>query len=208
MQAGGVRRVDLAFEDLRPIAAHPDLGGADARIRHRRESGCLEFAHLLGRAHVGPYEPAGLARWVGLVPDALGNEAVGGFGRHLDHIAVHVEFPAVIKAAQAAFLVAREDQRCAPVRAVLVEHADAPLAVAEHHEILAEQAHLDRCAIRFGHFLGQARRDPVAAHDLAHRRVAFDAAQQIVFLRRHHGGILPRRTPRSQISLARPFLDI
>ena len=75
------------------------------------------------------------------------------------------------------------------MRAVFVEHADAALAVAEHDEILAEQAHLDRRAVGLGHFLRQAGRDPVAAHDLAHRRVAFDAAQQVVFLRRHHGGV-------------------
>ena len=113
----------------------------------------------------------------------------GGLRRHLDHVAFDVEFPAVIEAAQPAFLVAREQQRGAPVRAVFVEHAEAALAVAEHHEILAEQAHLDRRAVGLGHLLGQAGRDPVAAHDLAHRRVALDAAQQIVFLRGHHGGV-------------------
>ena len=78
MQAGGVRRVDLAFEDLRPVAAHPHLGGADARVRRRREGGRLELAHLLGRAHIGPHEAAGLARRIGLVLDALRNEAVLG----------------------------------------------------------------------------------------------------------------------------------
>ncbi len=61
-----------------------------------------------------------------------------------------------------------------------------PLAVAEHDEILAEQPHLDRRAVRLGHLFGQASRDPVAAHDLSHRRVAFDAAQQVVFFGGHH----------------------
>ena len=139
--------------------------------------------------------------------DALRNEAVGRLGRHLDHVAIHVELPAVIEAAQPAFFVAGKQQRGAPVRAIFVEHAEAALAVAEHDEILAEQPHLDRRAVGLRHFLRQAGRNPVAAHDLAHRRVAFDAAQQIVFFGGHHR----RRFPVGatvQISVARSFLDI
>ena len=75
------------------------------------------------------------------------------------------------------------------MRAKFVEHADAAFAVAKHDEILAEQPHLDRRAIGFGDFLGQAGRDPVTAHDLAYRRVTFDAAQQIVFFGGHHRGV-------------------
>ncbi len=71
------------------------------------------------------------------------------------------------------------------MRAQFVEHADAALAVAKDDEVLAEQAHPHRRAIGFGDFLGQAGRDPVAAHDLPHRRRSFDAAQQVVFLGCH-----------------------
>ena len=45
----------------------------------------------------------------------------------------------MIEAAQPAFLVAREDEGCAPVRAIFVEHPDATLAVAEYDKILAEK---------------------------------------------------------------------
>jgi hypothetical protein len=47
----------------------------------------------------------------------------------------------------------------------------------------------------------------VAAHDLAHGRIAFNAAQQIVFLGGHHRGVslIARFT---QIPVARSFLDI
>ena len=71
------------------------------------------------------------------------------------------------------------------MRAVFVEHAEPALGVAEHHEVLAEQAHAQRRAVGRGDFLREARRDPVAAHDLPHRRVAFDAAEEIVFFGRH-----------------------
>ena len=121
--------------------------------------------------------------------DAIGDQAVGWLRRHLDDVAVNVELPAVIEAAQAAILVAREHQRGAPVRAVFVEHADATFAVAENNEVLTEQTNLDRRAVGLRDFLGQAGGDPVPAHDLAHRRIALDAAQQVVFLLRHHGGV-------------------
>jgi hypothetical protein len=71
------------------------------------------------------------------------------------------------------------------VRAVFVEDAEPAFRVAEHHEVLAEQAHAQRRAVGFGDFLGQARRDPVAAHDLAHRGIAHHTAQEIVFFRSH-----------------------
>ncbi len=93
----------------------------------RREGGRLEFAHLVRRTHVGPHEAAGLARRIGFVLHPFRNVAAGRLGRHLHDVAVHVEFPAMIEAAQPALLVAREDQRGAPMRTVFVEHADAAL---------------------------------------------------------------------------------
>ena len=71
------------------------------------------------------------------------------------------------------------------MRTIFVKHADATLAVAENDEILAQKPHLDRGTVRLRDLLGQASRDPVAAHDLSHRRVAFDATKQVVFLGGH-----------------------
>jgi hypothetical protein len=55
--------------------------------------------------------------------------------------AVNVELPAVIGAAQAAFLVAREIEAGSAVRAGLGERHDAAEAVAEHDEVLAQRHH-------------------------------------------------------------------
>jgi hypothetical protein len=148
-----------------------------------RASGVV--AHLVGRAHVAPHKAAGFAGRIGLVLEALEQRAVGRLRRHLDDVAFDVEFPAVIEAAQAAFLVAREHQRGAAVRAEFVEHADAAFGVTEDDEAFAKQAHADRRAVRFGNLLGQAGGDPVPPHDLAHRGVAFDAAEQVVFFGAH-----------------------
>jgi hypothetical protein len=144
------------------------------------------------------------------VPHPLRDAAVGGLGRHFHHVAFDVEFPAVIEAAQPAFLIAPEDQRGTPVRAIFVEHPDAAAAVAEHHQILAQQAHLDRRAVGLAHLLRQAGGDPMAAHDLPHRRIAFDAAQEIVLLGGQHAAVPNGGVSRNgrAAGFARPCLAI
>ena len=89
-------------------------GGSNSRI-------CLL------RAHPGPDEAAAFARRIGLVLHRLQQRcAAAGLRGHLEDVAVHVELPAVVEAAQAALLVAAEDERGAAVRAVLAEHAERP----------------------------------------------------------------------------------
>jgi hypothetical protein len=69
------------------------------------------------------------------------------------------------------------------------------VGITEHDQILAEQPRADWGSIRLHGLLGQTYRDPVPAHELTHRRIAFDAAQQIVFLSRHHRDFLRRPQP-------------
>ena len=75
---------------------------------------------------------------------------------------------------------------------MLVEHADAPLGIAEHHEILAEDARMHRGAVGLGHFLDESDRDPMAAHEAPHGRFALDTAQQVVVLVAEHLHTSPR----------------
>jgi len=69
------------------------------------------------------------------------------------------------------------------VCAVFAHHAEPAVAVAESYEILAEQTYAHRCSVAFRNFLRQAGRQPVPPHDLSHRRVAFDATEQVVVFR-------------------------
>jgi len=64
--------------------------------------------------------------------------------RQIDTLAIHVEFQAVIDAAQPIFLVATVEQRCGAMWAALVEQPDASLRVAEQHQVFAEQPHAHR----------------------------------------------------------------
>ena len=68
------------------------------------------------------------------------------------------------------------------MQAVFVEHAEPALGVAEDDEVFAQQPGAHRRAVGLGHLLRQAGRQPVPAHELAHRRAAFDAAEKIVLL--------------------------
>jgi hypothetical protein len=104
----------------------------------------------------------------------------GRLGGHVDDVAVDVEFPAVIEAAQAALLVATEDQRCTAMQAELGEHAQLAVRIAEDDQVFAQEPGADRRAVLLRDLVREADRQPVAAHDAAHGRVALDAAQQVV----------------------------
>ena len=142
------------------------------------------------RAHVDPDDAGALHDLVGLGLDLL-LEARRRQARHVDAVAGDVELPAVVDAADAAFLVAAEEQRRAAVRAAVVHDADAAGAVAKRDQLLAEQhqAHGRAVALELG---GHGGGDPVAAHQLAHRRAWADARELHAVFRRGHA-ILPKR---------------
>jgi len=62
---------------------------------------------------------------------------VGGLVHLVDADAGDIEFPAVINAAQTAFLVAAKEQGGSAVRAILVQQADAAFRVPKGNEVFA-----------------------------------------------------------------------
>ena len=144
---------------------------------------------LLALAHVGPDEARALDHLVGLGLDAVLEVLRRRHVRHVDAVAFDVELPAVIDAAQAAFLVAAEEQRGAAVRAAMLHDADPAVGVAEGDQLLAEQHQPHRLAVGL-----ELRREtggnPVFAHQVAHRRaravrvsISLAAAVSMRFLR-------------------------
>ncbi|MBB6125512.1 hypothetical protein FHS92_003276 [Sphingobium subterraneum] len=91
----------------------------------------------------------------------------------------------MIKATQAAFLVATEGKGSAPVRAQLVERTDAPLRIAEHDHVLTQQANTQRRAVWLGDVLDHAGGQPVLPHQLPHWGLALHTAKQIILFRSH-----------------------
>src|SRR4030095_5459600 len=110
-------------------------------------------------------EAARLARRVGTMLQPCFGACARRFGRAVDDTPRHVDLPAVVEAAQSAFLVAAERERRAPMRAMQIEHTELPVRVAKGDEILAEKTNRRGLAVRLGDFLGQAGRNPVRAHE-------------------------------------------
>ena len=106
------------------------------------------------------------------------------------HWPVDVEQPAVEGAAQSAVLQPPVGEIGAAVRAGALDQAVAALAVAEQHQVLAQQLHrLDR-AVGAGEFVDQRHRLPVAAHQAAAGGARADAGDEIVLFLAEHGRLL------------------
>ena len=187
-----VRGVDAALQRLQPVAFLDDLGDVPALFRHLGPGEFRRRRHLVGRAEIGPDQPAQLDGRIGGEVDVLLELVLRRLVELIDAVAFDVEFPAVIDAAQPAFLVAPEIQRHAAVRAEFIDQTDAALAVAERDEVLAEQFDAHRRAVRLGDLPRQAGRDPIPPHRIAHRRAGPDAGDQFVFLRWQHRRFPPR----------------
>src|SRR6185437_9829375 len=95
-------------------------------------------------------------------------------------VAGGVELPAVVDAAQPGLLVAAEEHRRTPVRAVGADQPDTAGRVTERDQVLAEQAYPRWRSVRLGRLLGQQRRQPVPPKEVAHRRARAHPGEQLV----------------------------
>src|SRR6185437_10521424 len=186
VQHADMRAVELAFEPLQPVAMHD--AAADQRVGGRGvKLEVEEFRRRRAAAKIDPDHAAGFAHRIVAQRYALAElgAPLGGLGRRVRADAVDREFPAVEDTAQSVFLVAGEGERHAAMGAILLEEADAPVRRAECDEILAEQAHALRRAIRFERRRPR-RRVPELAQHFAHRRTRPDLGQTLViFLAQH-----------------------
>lgn len=186
MQEAEMRVVDIAFQRLQPVALPLDaeeaelLGGQSCRLelgqRRRHRAG----------TEIGPDEAGALHHREGASLDLVLEVLVRQHVRHVNAVAGDVELPAVVDAADAARLVAAEEQRGAAMRAAMVHHADLARAVAEGDQLLAEQHQAERRAVR-GQFRRHAGRDPVLPHQLAHRRAGAGMDQDLAVALGRHG---------------------
>ncbi len=112
--------------------------------------------------------------------DLVFETAVDRFRRLFETFSRTVEFPTVIRAADAFAIDAAESQRSFSVRALFGDHTVAAALVAIDHQIFAHQPkRFDR--LRLGQFAGADHRHPVAPQILAARRAAADLRQRFIF---------------------------
>ncbi len=187
MRESEMRGVDRAFQRLHPVAVLPFLRDIAVRGRHQRHFQRGQFGHLLDRSHIGPDHVAPFAHRIGLDADQVLGVEVGIGGRHVDASAVGIELPAVIDAADAAFLVATEPEVGAAVRAVLIDDADDAAAIAEGQQFLAHDDNLLRRPIGLRQFRRQQHRHPEPSQQLAHPRSRTTLGEEFVVFCAEHG---------------------
>jgi hypothetical protein len=176
VQEAEMRGIDLALNGLQVIAVALDEGDANFVIGQVEDFERRQRRDLCLRPHVDPDDARALDCLIGLGFHLMLEILVRRHARHVDTVASDVVFPAVIDAADAAFLVASEEQRGAAVRTTVVHHADAALCVAKRDQLFAEQHQPDRRPVAH-EFDGLCRGDPVLAHQFAHDRSGSDLGE-------------------------------
>ena len=179
-------RIDAAFHGLQPIALLQTLGDEGLLRRHHGEFPFRQRRLLVGGTHIGPQHRAALHQRIGCELDLFAEAALDRLGGNLDALAGHVVFPAVIGAAQPALLVASEPQRHAAMGAEFIDQAVAALGIAEGKQALGEKLDPYRRAIVVRQFLGEQRRQPIAAEQLSHLRAGAGLGQKLVLFFSEH----------------------
>ncbi len=186
--------IEQRLEPLQPVGADDPAGRLDVFGCQRGEFVIGEARRHRLPAHIDPYQPARLVDRVAAHRHALGEflALAQGLGRRIDAFALDAEFPAVEDAAQPAFLVAREGEAGAAMRAAFLHEADPSIGHAEGDEVLAEQP--DPLGRAVGLELGRAAcGHPVFAQHVAHRRAGADPGEQfVVGLVQHRKAPLPQ----------------
>src|SRR5690606_35689150 len=119
-----------------PVAGDVALEGEDMAVG-RHEAVEVGKGRRLALTQIGKENAAAQNHRIALLPDALTEAAVLRLGRGLQALAVHVEQPAMERAAQAAILRATKGKIGAAMRTVAIQQSRAALLVAEQHESLS-----------------------------------------------------------------------
>jgi hypothetical protein len=190
VQPLGVNRVERVLHDLQPVAIHhrtadhTHRAGNDEPVEPRqlgnrrrteiREEHAAEFSHRIRRRL-----------------RALGKRAAVRFVRLIDALPGSVELPAVIGTANAVEFGDAVGKRCAAMRTQLGDQAEFSAAIAEEHEVFAEET--DAFGPRRLQVFRRGDRVPIAAQQRAHRRSRADAGQAFVLFSRDHRSTEPLR---------------
>jgi hypothetical protein len=184
-----MRCVDVSLERLEPIALTHREDQRHLTLRKKRGLDHRERRRLCASAHIGPDDSVTLDCLVGRGFDSRFELLMRQQIRLINAISSNIKLPAMIRAANAAALVAAEKQRRAPVRTTVVHDSHTPLAVAKSNELLAKQHQSDRGSISSK--LRRLRRgNPIFPHQVAHRGSRPDARQQLAFVCSAHRQVI------------------
>ena len=178
-----VHRVKGVLVALEPIAReHDGLRAPDALPDEHVDAG-KERRGL--RAHVGEDDAAEFLRVVRLDAHLLLELRAFRLRRLVDALALLVEYPAVVGAADAVLLRYAVGEVGLAVAQRWFDEAERALSVAVKDEVFAEEAHLFRWVVGVEFDTG-GDGVPVAAHQFAHRRTWADAGEPFVLFYGKH----------------------
>jgi hypothetical protein len=189
VQNTDVGGVQVRLEPLHEVHV-PDLAErVGMRLRQSHEFIVGELRLFVGRAEVDPHQapahPGRIDRRAQLPRHRRLRQV-----RHVQDIAVDVEFPAVEDAPQPVAFAARQGQRDAAVHAVFLEQPELALAVAPQQEVLAHHPHANRGRVGLGGLMLQEHRHPEPPQQVAHRRARTDPRQIVVLFFVHRAPLL------------------
>ncbi len=130
-----MRRVDIAFEALEPVGFALEQGDGQILFRNEQRLVHRQRRRFGPRAHVNPDQAGLFAHPIAFCANLFLEILRRGDVRHFEAVAIHVELPAVIDAADAVLLVTAEEQRGAAVRASVIHHANPAGGVAKRDEL-------------------------------------------------------------------------
>ena len=211
VQEAGVDGIEDGVQHLEPVAPERRPVGHHLHVRQLEGVVDGELGHLLRRAEEGEHEPPVLEGGVRSEPHPALQPLLRlrRLARRLQQGAVDVEVPAVVAAADPAPVAGAVLQGGPPVRAAPVHEPDPRLAVAEQHQVLAQDPHRDR---QVGDLRRQRHRMPEPPQVLAARSARADADELVVGLGVAPGSVPPvvrigepveRRRPRSRRAVHR-----
>ena len=188
VQPLGVDRVERVLHRLQPVdrdqraSQHADRAFGNEAVPARQQRPRL-------RAEIGEQHAVELFDRIGRGLDLVLEADVLGLVGLVQAVARVAEFPAVIGTPDAVLGRDAVKQRRAAMRALFLDQAAAALTVAKQHQVLAEQAHAHRPAVR--QFRGGGDRLPVAAEQIAGRGSRANPGQQVVLFGRQHRAVPP-----------------
>src|ERR1043165_134275 len=189
VEINGVRRVDGVLHRLEPIALvyRQDDDFLHAVLAHEKIPARQKRRRL--RPHVGEKDSRQLFDAVGRVLDLVLEAGLFRLERLLEALAVGVELPAVVGAANAVGLERAVIERSGAVRAVIAEERPTSAAVAEEHQLFI-QYFKSLLRLLGGDLGGGTDGVPVAPQEIARRRAGTDARHHFVVFFGEHGTAL------------------
>ena len=177
-------RVDVALVAVQVVALVVELGDEDILIRKPQALVVRQFGRF-SRPHVGEDQSPALDARIRAMLHLVREPAPLRLARLVEAIAVDVEQPPVVDAAEATVLDAAVAEVCPPVRAPEAKKSEAAELVSEERKVLAHDPQRQRRAV-FGQFLRQRHRLPVPPEQVPGGRSRPCPGQQLViFLRQH-----------------------